>query len=119
MKYVISSRSWHYRLYCWFKDSKSAEPKNLCGYFWAIVGYSLLTVVAAIIVALIVAFAVIVTALPALLALIRHQPMPWNEEAVKRAKAERKKQRQPGLVRSFLAAKKARVCPLIVIEREE
>ena len=121
--FVVRTSSWHYRLYRWFKDTDNSEPTNLCSYFWALVGYSVLMVVIDIPLAIVAGiFAVaygLVMAPVALVALIRRRPMPWNKAEVKRAKAGRETQRQPGLIRSFLAAKKARVCPLVVIERDE
>lgn len=121
---VINERSWHYRLYRFYasdlgEKGRYKEPTNLCQYFWSLVGYSILFGAVGIIIVVIAVFYAIVIAIPTLVALIRRQPMPWNEEEVKRAKEEKKRERQPGLVRSYFAAKKARVCPLITIQRDE
>lgn len=122
MRFVISPRAWHYRLYCFYENPwpfckfdplpPHKEPTNLCGYFWGLVLHTLfypLFIVAVLPIALIVG---------AVWLAYRVWRLFGGREWTCEEKLE-PPPRQPGLFRSFLSAKKAKVCPLIVIEREE
>ncbi|HKZ40925.1 MAG TPA: hypothetical protein VJ044_08170 [Candidatus Hodarchaeales archaeon] len=116
-KFVVRDDSWHYRYWWWLQHEfggHSQEPTNLCSYFWILVGKTFMVGIVGLVAILFIIVIAVVYAIPTLIAFVRHKPMPWDEEQ-KRKKSKQKK--QPGLVRSFMIAKKRRVCPLIVIER--
>jgi len=127
----ISTTSWHYRLWLWGQEDKSKQPTNLCSYFWMLV--LLLVSPVALLVALIaLPIAVILIALdnpwkllifPAMLltgfvlAVLTGSAMLAYEKWGPKPSTEVRS--TLGLIRSFVVAKKTRVCPLIEVRSPE
>ena len=131
----ISDRSWHYRLWRFGRESHT-EPKDLCRYFWHILIVKLLlpgviltlAVSGIVLLALLVwnnlaTSAMIVAAIvlgAAILAWIFYLAYRLDKRsAAKKASRELEPPREPGVVRSYLVARKRKVCPLIHVEEAE
>lgn len=136
----VSKSSWHYRLWSWGKDGKQATPINLCRYFWFIV---LIIVTPIVLVSLAlfgvgfiiwliysnpVTSAIVVGCLILAAALIvgvsyfavKHEEKKERErdeqfQALMRGEEIPKEEKQPSIFRTWLAAKKQKVCPLIKV----
>lgn len=129
----ISSKSWHYRLWRFGRENPYTRPRDLCRYFWHIALIKILLPVAllvfaiggliglivviwknplstAIAIGLIAAFAGFITAL----AYIGKR----SDEKKKRRQAGLEPVPEPGVVRSYLAARKSKICPLIEVTNE-
>jgi len=123
----IKNDSWHHWLYeAGYGDRPAPQHTNLCKYFWRVVaGAFLVTVICTIGTSIIVGvgvmfylhtflmFAVLggIAALVGLLYLYwRHQERAW-----KRRNVQGYQEPEPGLLRSYLRAKKEKVCPLVTI----
>src|SRR6266496_4705118 len=116
----VRKNSWHYRLFCFYKDPDGEgrkynhgelrhrqQPKNLCRYFWFLVLGTLFIPFAAIGVALVFLAMLFVAGIAYL----------WDLRPVtvkKREKLERAP-KEPNLVLEFVKAKKNRVCPIIEV----
>jgi hypothetical protein len=102
----ISARSWHYRWMRWFYADTldNHVPRSLCTYFWALVFSPLVALAVG-------AFAI------ALLTIL----LPVLGVGELHDRRQRKRghlpPKGPGLVRSFVKAKKRKICPLIEVER--
>ena len=131
----ISNRSWHYRLWRFGRESHT-EPKDLCRYFWHILIVKLLipgvifalAISGVALLALLVwnnlaASAMIVAAIvlgAATLAGIFYLCYRLDKRhTAKKASRELEPPREPGVVRSYLVARKRKVCPLIHVEEAE
>jgi len=132
----VSKHSWHYRLWSLGRDS-SSRPRNLCKYFWHI---ALIKVLFPLVVAFFVLLgvglllwviwghpiqtaAVILVALGIVLlgfGLFKLLQM-WGERreearyAASLVPTPPKPKKQPGVLRSFIKAKKQKACPLIEV----
>jgi len=104
----VRKSSWHYKVWRWSNGKE--EPTNLCAYFWH------------------VAFVLLICASPLgwiafLLAAIgaagEWLQDKWDARSYRRGPRPPKVPREPGLIRSYLRAKKARVCPLIEFVDED
>jgi hypothetical protein len=98
----VRRTSWHYRIYCFYRDlyEFKGEPQNLCRYFWATMGLS--------------TFTALITPLVAVAWIGANVHDLYR--SVRPAKNKPKKTTQePGLLRSFLRAKKQKVCPRIEV----
>src|SRR3990167_132034 len=132
---TISDRSWHYRLWRFGRES-DGQPKDLCRYFWHILIVKLLlpgviltlAVSGIVLLALLVwnnlaTSAMIVAAIvlgAAILAWIFYLAYRLDKRsAAKKASRELEPPREPGVVRSYLVARKRKVCPLIHVEEAE
>lgn len=140
----VSKTSWHYRLYVFAqmtwrwetyegpftfwqlllrKESLDVSgryaPKNLCRYFWAVVGHLTIGLVICLV------FGVIIAILaPFVWVILTYIDSGFHEGRVKKAKEKKRaklaaqeaageKEKTPGLLRSFLKARKQKVCPII------
>lgn len=122
----IDTRKWHYRVWCWSFSEKHPAPDstNLCDYFWRIVGtvsfgamlvfcllfWSGMAIYYGFIESQVGWYVVAIAA--ALLA------FGWFIDRLEKWQAVRdaKPPRPPGLLRSYLRAKKAKVCPMVEFE---
>lgn len=128
----VSRTSWHYRWWNEFHNNSydnkpRKEPKNLCQYFWGIVGPMLglgfmgLTVLSAIGIGLWVAFTQhTLTALIVTFSITGFVPtyyLIYRLDKWVEARPERLPQpeREPGPFRAYFRARKQRVCPLIEV----
>lgn len=81
----VKARSWHYRLVnYWFDRAGLALPKTLCGYFWAVW----------------LCFFLLLWAIPL-------------TDFINRIEQRQRSEKEPGLFRSWLRARKDKVCPLM------
>lgn len=128
----ISKRSLHYRL--WKFAHPASEPKNLCRYFW----FCVFAVVAPLVIVALVLFAIgalvyvvgtnltvsgivvslVIIGIAAAFGLVKL--IQWQGRNVvygiaTSVSSVRPKNREPGLIRSFLRAKKKKVCPMIEV----
>lgn len=106
----ISTKSWHMRLARFLQPSY--KPRNLCQHFWMIVGMTLFGLVAG---------AAVIVCLPgiaagALLYGIWEGGKWLRNKLLKR---ESRPPKPPGLLVSYLKAKKEKFCPLTELEDEE
>jgi len=90
----IRKNAWHYK----FISLHTNPPKNLCSYFWILVG---IVIVWFLLWWLIVPAIVMVTL------------STWLEKKDIRISRKTKEFKEPGLLRSWVSAKKHKVCPLI------
>jgi len=128
----VSRASWHYKVWNWFHNDSYGtrprkEPKNLCQYFWGIVGPSAmmsfmgLSILSLIGVGLWVAFTQhTITALVVTFAIIGGSSACYlGYRLDKWLKARPGKPPQPevepGPFRAYLRARKEKVCPLIEV----
>lgn len=132
---IISSRSWHYRLWKFGRESQWAEPRDLCRYFWHIFLIKLLApglVVALAIAGLValilviwnnpVATVVVLMFLALAIALIVGIILliRWRirENRKRPPKPEPEEEPEPSVLFEFLKARKQKLCPLIEVKRE-
>ena len=131
----VSSSSWHYRVWQFTHENpEKAKPTNLCRYFWRI--FFTITIPACIV-------GLALAGVAWLIYLFATHPwaLVWTILGVglfvavcysgyrydlreKRLKEERRllppePPKEPGLVRSFLKAKKQKMCPLITVVEKE
>ncbi len=120
----ISNRAWHIRFIRFFADDY--QPKNLCRHFWRVV----------LVMAACAILPSILLALVGLLAFVNYlgfQDQPWVlggaylvigglfggawaiTKCAERRKGRPKTKKPPGLLRSWLKARKERYCPLIEV----
>ena len=122
----ISRNSWHYRLLRHYNEDAFFtedhrrelashhlphrwEPKGVCGYFWSVVGASLIYLMFGL---------VCVLLSPLLLFLI---PMLWVSEKAdtareRRLQAESEAFQQTGILSAYLQARRMKICPPIEYE---
>jgi hypothetical protein len=111
----IKKSRWHYKLLDWFTEGR--VPTNLCSYFWNLVGrlffLLLLTGIASGVI-----YEAIKNWQTTLLAIgvIGGVVLGGIGIAVFAEWNEKRKKSDPGLVMSFLKAKKDKVCPLLEFE---
>ena len=135
----VSEQSWHLRYVRFMDASPRGEPyvpRDLCSYFWTVValvalptlvGLAVLTVIVfggfqlyeafrdnfwttSLIVGIAIGIPITITAvILAIRSIVR-----WRSGRPVRVKKPKRK-KEPGLVRSYLSAKKRRVCPLIEV----
>lgn len=134
----VSRRSWHYRLWKFGHPNRN-DPKNLCRYFWfcvfmcawplalgslALIGVGALVYVVAnnlyvtgVGVGFVVAFAAGVLALVKLIQWQGHRLVSGVSYGFSSTGAafSHVKHKEPGLLRSFIRAKKQKVCPMIQV----
>lgn len=132
----VSSKSWHYKLWRFGRESDS-QPRDLCRYFWhlALVKVLIPAVILALAVTGIVLLGILIWENPtttaivvaivllgaALLAGLGYLGYRWYQRSEQK-KAERRllplePPREPGVMRSYLIARKRKVCPLITVVR--
>lgn len=99
----VKKSAWHYRMIT--KTWEGYYPKTICGYFWIVVGTSLIWMTLAPIIGPLIPLALLI------LWLLDKR----EERQAGRKPKERKERKEPGVVRAYLSAKKRRVCPLIEI----
>lgn len=131
----VSRKSWHYRLYTilvsmWTEgpmifggDRTTHRPRDLCHYFWTIVW---LTILAPVWIVVALVFGIILG-----IAFCFYWPWmkfvyPPIRRRRQKKKAERAEERrlaglkeeepkEPGLIKSYLLARKQKVCPMITV----
>lgn len=118
----IDVNSWHYQLTN-FIGGGNYRPKNLCAYFWAVVGSTLLTLVFALFLVLgagcVIAFLVMIIdttlkypaeALPvfAFVYLVGVGIYAYSLRGI-----SYKTHKEPGLLIAYVIAKKKKFCPMI------
>ena len=130
----INRNSWHFRLWRWGRESYDPKPKNLCLYFWHIVIFKIVfpaalavLVVSGFIIVLItiwnspwVSLALILGAAVGLLLVIG--AVRLRNGRLERSTLVRQGKlppKQPSILRTFLAARKAKLCPLIRVTGEK
>jgi hypothetical protein len=126
----VSRSSWHYRWWNWVNDHPANPPTNLCRYFWGIVlpaltmlGLALLALVGlgygiywTFIRYTLATLAVVALGSAAFLVFWGSTKVEtWWKNRPTRTRRPPKPAKEPGLVRSYLRAKKQRVCPLIEV----
>lgn len=123
----VKRSSWHYKLYCFWRQSwdwdsyspfeafellvrrsslRSYAPNSLCRYFWFILGA---TVVSSLVLLALNVVIVLVCLLGWPVAVVAEK---WAD---RRTRKYGDTPRSPGLLRSFVKAKKSRICPLIEV----
>jgi len=122
----IKNDSWHCWLYEAGHGGHAPEKTNLCRYFWRVVaGASFVAGICAIYTAAIVGVGVMFylhtffmfAVLGGIAALLGGIYLYWRfeERAWKRTRVPGYQEPEPGLLRSYLRAKKEKVCPLVKI----
>ena len=122
----VSKSSWHYWIYKnSFEHGCAFEPNNLCPYFWRVVGGGIKILVVTAVVAIVLGFvgwlfyahtgATFVST--AVIGVIIAVSVNWDEirwaYEERFGKSEEVETPEPGLLRSWLKAKKDKVCPVI------
>lgn len=134
----IKTSSWHYRLWKFGRENWRSEPKNLCQYFWHLALIKILFPLAAVLMALagIVSLAIWIWGNPMTTALIIAgaavavglvvamvlgiRKLVEKQDAKEGARrAGEIPEKEPGVTRQFLAARKRKLCPLIEVVREK
>lgn len=122
----VKRTAWHYRYYCFLKEGwkepfalwdiirgkrrvKQYQPRSLCSYFWFCVVSTLTLPIVTLLVGLTIAI---------ILGIL--SPLVWGADKVEEIAKERRSKKglapkQTGVVRSFLKAKKQKVCPMIEV----
>jgi len=90
----IRKSTWHYR----FIMIHTTPPKNLCSYFWTLVSFMVVWFLLWWL--FVLAFVVI-------------RISDWLESGADKKPKVTKIPKEPGLIRSWVSAKKNKVCPLI------
>lgn len=93
----ISKKSWHYRLH----NATGIIPRNLCWYFWKTV----------LLAALLVLFGWMIAIIVGIVWVVAKAQSKWEEWFP--YKYEVYVEKEPGLVRAWLKAKKDKVCPTL------
>ena len=120
----ISNRAWHLRFVRIF--NKKYVPRNLCQHFWAVVGtFFWIGVIIYLIAGLMTGVYLIVTsfyiqiglavASAAVLSVIIFTGVKIRSWFNRRPAKSPKESKEPGLVRSYIKARKDRYCPLIEV----
>jgi hypothetical protein len=124
----IRKNKWHYHLYTMgFENAYCGEgPTNLCSYFWRVVyGTIKVVIIAAVLLGILFGAGVIIFKWPfesssLIVAVALCITFSYNQVRIKNffyAKRHREfvndEVREPGLLRSYIKAKKDKVCPLI------
>lgn len=129
----IKKNSWHYRLWC-LGRSGTSQPHNLCKYFWHL---AIIKIVIPIVLATFVllgvgaliwviwghpvqtglALLLTVVALLLLIGVVKliERMVQRHHEKVMLAEPKPKVVKEPGVVRTFLKARKQKMCPLIQV----
>lgn len=130
----INSKSWHYRLWRFGRESPSSKPRDLCRYFWhlALVKVLLPALLAAMVLIGIGTLAVIVWKNPIVTGIVLGSIImavaafvgimlfvKWRIKQNKRryvgAAPSGEPRRKPNVLLAYLAARKHKVCPLIEV----
>jgi fatty acid desaturase len=119
----VSRKSWHYRLHvfvwtmfdldhggpiAYFEDGyrNNHKPRSLCTYFWSTAILTLLFPIWGFLLLLVLLILSVIFLLVI---------WPHRKYRSVRPKAPSAKNKEPGLVKSFVKAKKSKVCPLIEV----
>jgi len=124
----IQKDSWHYKLYekSYSEHRFPASNTNLCKYFWRVLGGTILlafqvasvSIVLGAIGFLFYKYTLIMVSVVAVIAAIVGLYVLYTYIS-DRKHAPGYQEPEPGLLRSYLRAKKAKVCPLITFVEEE
>lgn len=131
----VSDRSWHYRLWRFGREGYS-QPKDLCRYFWHILIVKLLlpTVILTLAVIGIVLLGILIwnnlarsgivvgIIILAILGTVGLIYLAYRLDMRAKAKKDAKallSPGKPGIVRSYIFAKKRKICPLIAVEKHD
>jgi len=124
----IRKNSWHFNLYTMsFSSGWGGETTNLCSYFWRVMSgmFKALFIIAFLLTVLAGLGSIIyqfpLVSLPALglaavcILIMRYRARVRNDVTSERyrTRSEGYEKPEPGLIRSYLKAKKDKVCPLI------
>jgi hypothetical protein len=127
---LVKRSSWHYRLInFYYNDKYKPDHPVLCKYFWTVVLFSVITVV----ISPFLLGALVVMGInggyrhffpkdeekAAEKKLLKAREKIQKEDAREAKRLERDLYKEPSLLRSFLRAKKDKVCPLIEFVDEE
>ena len=113
----IRKSAWHYKFFTMgFDSGYGGEAANLCSYFWRTVAgilkvvciVAVLVCLAAGIVSCIIQFPLYCFALVLAITVVVNAP-----RVVRRGTSKRAQPKEPGLLRSYLRAKKNKHCPLV------
>lgn len=113
----VKRNSWHYKLWSSYFNR---NPKNLCQYFWAIV-FSIFVSTSWIFIFVILiwmSFIAIATSVGwwVLICVAFSASIFWGGRNVYYKYFHNRPPKEPGLFRSWLKAKKEKVCPIIEVE---
>lgn len=135
----INRNAWHMNLVRWATSDTSYQPRNLCRHFWVVVGsFAYLLSILMVCVALAALVIVVLWHSPSIIRFLAAQVagimvflslyilvsvgfLLGKLSAVialhgSPAKNQSGQPKHPGLLRSWLAAKKRKICPLIEVE---
>ena len=123
----IRSGSWHYRLWKWGRDNPNSQPVDLCRYFWHIMLVKIMLPMTSLVIVLsLLGFLIflVVTHLfqaSVILATVAGIALLFGGSIYLDKRSKDKKEgrpvvvKEPGIVRQYLKARKAKVCPLIEV----
>lgn len=134
----IKTSSWHYRLWRFGRESHSSQPRDLCRYFWhlALVKILIPATIATLALAGVAALIWVIWKNPLVAAtytlggvvgimilvgivLMSKKQAEKKEDQLITGTGKPKVKKKPGLVRQFLKARKAKMCPLIQVVNDK